>query len=264
MNAKITIDSQDILKYIKLSCQFAEILEGSIGCKIIQKQILARNISVKPEKLQQEADNFRLLRGLSTVKDTYIWLEKHHLSLDEFDSLIYTNTVVQQLIEDMFSEQVDSFFEEHKQDYVRVGIYEVILDDDILARKLFRSLKQGKISFQEVASQYITQLSLRRAGGYRGLMYPHDLQPEIATAVLAATPPQLLQPIITAQGVHLIQVVDIIQPKLDEQLRAQILSELFARWLKQKIDEAEVLIKFELDQEMYNKMYDDLVSQDSH
>ena len=153
MNAKITINCQDILKYLKLSCQFAEIIEGAIGCQIIQNQVLARNISLKLENLQQEADDFRLMRGLSTVNDTYIWLKKHHLSLSEFDNLIYTNAVVQRLIEDMFGEQADSFFKERKLDYVLVEMYEIILDDDILARKLFKSLKQAEVSFQEIASQ---------------------------------------------------------------------------------------------------------------
>ena len=56
-------------------------------------------------------------------------------------------------------------------------------------------------------------------------------------AIFAAKPPQLIKPVITAVGVHLIQVAEIIEPKLDERLHQQILIELFERWLAEKMIE---------------------------
>jgi parvulin-like peptidyl-prolyl isomerase len=46
-----------------------------------------------------------------------------------------------------------------------------------------------------------------------------ELKPEISAAVFAAAPPQVLKPILSAKGLHLILVEEIIQPQLDDKLR---------------------------------------------
>ena len=73
-----------------------------------------------------------------------------------------------------------------------------------------------------------------------------ELKPEISAAVFAATPPQVLKPIVTSSGVHLIFVEEIIQPELDNKLCYQILSDLFERWLKQQIEQFKFFTSLEL------------------
>jgi parvulin-like peptidyl-prolyl isomerase len=70
-----------------------------------------------------------------------------------------------------------------------------------------------------------------------------ELKPEISAAVFAAKPPQILKPIVTSSGVNLILVEEIIQPELNNKLRYQILSDLFAGWLKQQIEQAEIMVE---------------------
>ena len=48
-----------------------------------------------------------------------------------------------------------------------------------------------------------------RCGGYRGILQRKDLKPEISAAVFAATPPQILKPIVTSIGAHLILVDEV-------------------------------------------------------
>lgn len=84
------------------------------------------------------------------------------------------------------------------------------------------------MSFYEVAHQYIQDKELRRKGGYRGIVRRKELKPEISAAVFAAKPPQVLKAIVTSSEVNLILVEEIIQPELDNKLRYQILSDLFA------------------------------------
>ncbi|MBE9168976.1 peptidylprolyl isomerase [Pleurocapsales cyanobacterium LEGE 06147] len=241
MSKEIDLSRQDILNYLKLSCQIPNILEGVITCKIIELKAAEIGITVTTEELQQAADDFRLTHQLFNVEATRSWLQRHHLSLDDFESLIYTNMLSRKLVEHLFGDRVESFFYEHQLDYAGVAMYEVVLDDEDLAMELFCALQEGEISFHEVARQYITQPSLRRSGGYRGIVSRRELKSEISAAVFAATPPQFLKPIITSQGVHLILVEEIIHPQLDEELRKQILSDLFSDWLKQQMAEVQVV-----------------------
>jgi parvulin-like peptidyl-prolyl isomerase len=97
------------------------------------------------------------------------------------------------------------------------------------------------MSFYDVAHKYIQDTELRRKGGYRGIVRRKDLKPEISAAVFATKPPQLLKPIMTSNGAHLILVEEIIQPKLDKKLCYKIILDLFFAWLKQKNNQVEVI-----------------------
>ena len=67
-----------------------------------------------------------------------------------------------------------------------------------------------------------------------------NLKPKISAAVFATKPPQLLKPIITSKGVHLILVEEIVQPELNNVLRLQIMSDLFGAWIKEQVEEVEI------------------------
>lgn len=108
--------------------------------------------------------------------------------------------------------------------------------------ELFYAIAENEMSFPEVARQYIQDTELRRSGGYRGVLHRKDLKSEISATVFAATPPQLLKPIVTSKGAHLILVEELIQPNLDPRLRDKILSDLFSAWLKQQLEEAEIVL----------------------
>ncbi|MBE9181631.1 peptidylprolyl isomerase [Oculatella sp. LEGE 06141] len=241
----ISIDRNEIFKHIQLSCQLPTFIEGAIHCKIIASTAAAQGITVTLAELQQAADSFRLANQLYESNDTWLWLEKHHLNLDDFEELVCTNALSSKLAQHLFGKQVEPFFYEHQLDYVGAAVYEVVLPDEDLAIELFYAVQEGETSFHEVARQYIQEPALRRSAGYRGILRRSDLKPEISAAVFAATPPQILKPIATSKDVHLILVEEIIQPELNDQLHTQILADLFSAWLKQQTEQIEVDIHLE-------------------
>jgi parvulin-like peptidyl-prolyl isomerase len=168
-------------------------------------------------------------------------LQKYYLSLDEFEELVYLNLISSKLAEHLFADKVEPFFIENKLNYVGAYIYEAILNDEDLAIELFYAIHEGEISFYQIVHQYTQEPELRRSGGYKGIRLRKDLKPEISAAVFAANPPQLLKPIVTSKGIHLILVEELVQPKLDDKLRSQILSDLFSQWLKKQIKEVELV-----------------------
>lgn len=52
---------------------------------------------------------------------------------------------------------------------------------------------------------------------------------------------EVLKPIVTSKGVHLILVEEILQPELNDQLRFQIGSELFGEWVINQIESVSVV-----------------------
>lgn len=245
MSQTITITNEDILNQIKLSCKVPEIIEQIVTYKIITSAAEEAGIKVETEELQKAADLFRLMNKLNNADGTWTWLEKHGLSLDDFEEMIFGGVIVGKLSQHLFTDKIEPYFFEHQLDYAGAVIYEVVLDDEDLALELFYAIKEGEMSFYDVAHKYTQDTELRRKGGYLGIVRRHDLKPEVSAAVFAATPPQILKPIVTSKGIHLILVEEIIQPQLDNKLRNQIMADLFDEWIKQQIEPVKVVKNFD-------------------
>ena len=242
MSEVLTFSPKDVFNQVRISCQIPATLERVLTREIVTRTAKEAGITVEPSELQQAADTWRLMNQLHSVDDTWLWLQKHHISLEEFEELISANVLSSKLAQHLFAHQIEPYFLEDRQDYAQVAMYEIVLNDLDMARELSYALIEGEISFFEAAYQYISETELGRKGGYKGVIYRKDLKPKVSAAVFAATPPQILKPIITAEGVHLIRVEELIQPQLDETLRQKILTDLFSNWLKQQVGKFEVKI----------------------
>ncbi|MDJ0734769.1 MAG: peptidylprolyl isomerase [Nostocaceae cyanobacterium] len=246
MSQPMMITKEDILHQVKLSCKIPEIIEEIVTRKVITTAVAEADIKVEIEELQKAADQIRFINQLNSADDTWSWLEKHGLSLDDFEETVYTNLISGKLASHLFADKVEPYFFENQLDYTGAIMYEVVLDDEDLAIELFYAIQEGEMSFYDVAHKYIQDKELSRKCGYLGKVQRKDLKPEISAPVFAAKPPQLLKPIITSKGVHLILVEEIIQPELNNMLRMQIISDLFTGWLKQQVDNVEIMKSLEL------------------
>jgi parvulin-like peptidyl-prolyl isomerase len=247
MSQRLTITDLDIIHSIKLSQQIPSVVEAIATQKIIVEAAQEAGIQVEPEELQHEGDKLRLEKKLVKAKDTWNWLEKHHLSVTDFEELAHKNVLKRKLANHLFAAQVEKFFYEHQLDYDAAVTYEVTFEDKDLALELFYALEEGEITFPEIARLYIQEPEIRRAYGYKGLQHRKDFRPEIAAAIFASSPPGILKPITTPKAVYLIWVEDIIQPQLDEQLCEKIITELFSEWLKKEIEFLDIATHLDVD-----------------
>jgi PPIC-type PPIASE domain len=243
----ITISEQDIQQEIKLSLKIAEIAEQIVNRKIIENTVKELGILLENHELQKAADKLRLTYKLNTSAETWSWLEKHHLTLDDFEEIVYHSLLSSKLAYFLFADKVEQYFYDNKLNYLSVVMYEIVFNDEDVAWEIFYAIKEGEMTFANAAYEYIQEIELRRQGGYRGKLNRKDLKPEISAAVFAAQPPQLLKPIITSKGVHLVFVEEIIQVELDNKLRHQIMMDLFIEWLNQKRQELELVININPD-----------------
>ena len=235
MSQSITITAEDILKQVKLSLKTSELIEAIITHKVIANTAEEVGIKLEAEELQEMADKYRKMYKLLSEEDTWAWMKKNHLSLDDFEEFVYCQGLASKLAVHLFADKIEPYFYEHQLDYAGVVMHEVVLEDEDLAMELFYSIQEGEMSFYDVAHKYIEDKELRRKGGYRGILYRKDLKPEISAAVFAATPPGVLKPIVTSKGVHLILVEEIIERKLDNWLRNKIATDLFNEWVSNSL-----------------------------
>ena len=243
-HTNIKISDRDLIYEAKLAGKIPSLIRGIIRRRIIEAHVKKAGIEPSAAELQQAADKFRMIEHLESAEATNKWLQELHLSVDDFEDLVTQDLLANKLAQHLFADRVEQFFHQNLLDYSAATFYEIMLEDRDLAMELFYSLQEGDLSFADVAQQYIADPEFRRRGGYVGTVGRKQLRPEISAAIFAAKPPQLIKPVITAVGVHLIQVAEIIEPKLDERLHHQILTELFERWLSEKVLEISPQISF--------------------
>ncbi|KST62056.1 peptidylprolyl isomerase [Mastigocoleus testarum] len=241
MPQSITITNEDILRCVKLYCEIPTLNKKIITRKVIENTANEVGVKVDTEELQQAADKFRFMNKLNSAEDTWTWLKKHNLSLEDFEEFIRIDLLSNKLLQHLFLDKIEPYFFEYQLDYVGVVMYEVVLEDEELAIELFYAIKEGEMSFYDIAHQYIQDTELRRKCGYRGIVHRKDMKPEISAAVFAAKSPQFLKPVVTSDGVHLILIEEIIQPQLDETLRQKISSDLFSEWINEESAKFEII-----------------------
>jgi parvulin-like peptidyl-prolyl isomerase len=236
-----SVSPEEVFSQIKLSGQLPAIREAITTREIILETAAEFDIKVSPEEIQEASNQFRKTNNLLRAEETWAWMEIQGIDLKEFEEMIYLELLKNKLAEYLFAEKVESYFAMHQLDFTTAALYEACLEDEDIALELFYSLKEGEITFYEVAQQYIQDQELRRKGGYCGFVTHSQLPPEVSAAVFSASPSQLLKPIITAKGIYLVYVEEVIQTKLDIDLRQKIMFAMFFDWIKQRIKDDEIL-----------------------
>jgi parvulin-like peptidyl-prolyl isomerase len=227
----INITPEELLNEVKLSLQFPTLSEQITTHKLIAQAAAEVGIQPDPEDIQKAANQIRLTHNLLGASETYAWLEKYGLSMDDLEQLARRECLKQQLVEHLFSDKIDPYFIQHQLDYLSAVLYEVIFEDEELAYEQYCALQAGETTFQQIAHHYIQDTEKRRVGGYLGVRRRDELRPEISVIVFAANPPQVLKPIVIENGVHLILVEEVTQAELNPQLELGIQKELFEQWL---------------------------------
>jgi parvulin-like peptidyl-prolyl isomerase len=235
MTEQITISAEAVLQQVKLWGQLGAVKEAIALRHLIQTTAAEIGITVTPEEIQTCADEFRTANNLEQAEETLAWLQQRELGVEDFEAMIHLSVLQSKVAKHLFADQVDAYFAAHQLDYMTVAIYEVVLEDEDVALELFYSLKEGETTFFEVAQQYVQDTELRRRGAYRGILKRADLNAEVSSAVFASAPPQLLKPILAANGIYLVYVDEILQPELSKELRSEIIFALFFEWAKQEI-----------------------------
>ncbi len=241
---KITL--QDSIEEAKISGKFNELIQGFLRRQIIAQQAQQLGIETTAQELQAAADLLRKNQKLDTAAATLQWLKANFLSVDDFEKIVVHKLVTEKLAQHLFGDRVEHFFHQNTLEYGGATIYEVVLDNRELAMEIFYSLQEGDLNFADVAHQYIPDSEHKRRGGYLGTVNRKQLRPEISAAVFAAKPPQLLAPVVTAIGVHLIYVEQINPAKLDDLLRQKILMDMFDGWLDEQVASVASNVSIEL------------------
>lgn len=230
------ISPDELVSFLKKNLQYQEARLGVLQQSIVNRAAAARGIEVDPQEIQAEADRQRRERRLERAADTFAWLSDQQITAEEWEAGIRDRLLTQKLMESLFGNEVESYFAQNRLDFDQVLLYQIIVPYEQLANELFYQIEESEISFFEAAHLYDIDPNRRQYCGYEGKLYRWSLRPEIAAVVFAATPGQIIHPVQTEQGFHLLRVEEFISANLTPETRQEILQRLFREWLNGELN----------------------------
>lgn len=238
-----TFSLQDMLYRLKLSGQL-DFVDKAIESIVIDRAVAADDtILVTDEELQEAADEMRKELDLHSAEDTREWLEEQNMTLDDFEKQIESELLSEKLKEKIAGEsQVEQFFAVNRREYDRADLAHIVVSSEGLAQELLMQLEEESADFGKLASQYSVDEDSKEVGGELGKCPRNTLSPSVESAVFTAKLGDVVGPIKTDMGFHVIKVNRIDLGEIDEDIENAIEETLFREWLEEKLAATDIQV----------------------
>ena len=232
----ISIETEEILDFLKREMLLKDVCQKIVSQKIIAQAAQDRSITVTPEEIQAEANNIRYEQRLEKASDAIAYLTEQMLTTDDWEAGIRTHLMAKKLAGHLFDREVEKFFAQNQLDYEQFVLYQIVVPYEQLAWEIFYRIEEEEISFYEAAHLYDIDERRRNFCGYEGKLYRWSLKPDIAAVVMSKPVGNIIGPIQTDQGYHLLMVAEYIPAQLTSTNRQEIVNRLFEEWLESELN----------------------------
>jgi parvulin-like peptidyl-prolyl isomerase len=230
------IELEEIVNFLKSEMNLKEVCQKILFQKLICQVAQRRGIIVTTEEIEAEADRQRREKRLEKATDTLSWLTDQLISLHDWEVGIRNRILSQKLAQTLFAKEVESFFLQNRLSFEQVLLYQIIVDSEKLAQELYYQIEEREISFYHAAHLYDIDDNRRKNCGYEGKIYRWAIQADIAAIIFTTIPKQLIGPLKTDQGYHLLMVEELIPAELSPERYQEILNNMFQQWLAAELD----------------------------
>ena len=222
----------DVLAYLRRTYKIAALAAAAERDALVLKTCEALNITLSDEEWQAGGDAFRAEHQLLSATETLDWLNHQRITVDDWSQGIRVALLTKKLQEHLFGENVDGHYLSNREQYRRVAVSQILVSELSDALRLVQLLRQGQSSFCALALEYSKGKRSKENGGFVGVRFVAELIPEIAAAIADIEAGQLIGPISTKFGCHIVQVEKWFATELTPDVRDYILETLFQVWLQ--------------------------------
>lgn len=208
---------------------------------LIERAARERGLRISTESLQSAADAFRAERNLHGVDQTHAWLTARGWNASDLERYLELRLLRAQLIDDVASTQrIEQHFAEHRRAYDQARLAHILVAERSVAEELLAQIHDEEADFGELARRFSIDSATVRKGGELGQIERASLSPAVESAVFAANAGDIVGPIQTSRGFHLINVYAVIPGQLDQTVTEAIRKDLFDQWLDGQLQSANV------------------------
>jgi PPIC-type PPIASE domain len=230
---------EQILQYLRHSYKFAEVAVSTEREAFIIETCDRLNIQVSDEEWQAGGDAFRIENKLLDGSKTQNWLAKQRINVEKWSQGIKIQLLTKKLREHLFGKVVDGEYLSNRENFRRVALSQIIVTEPTEAMKIAKSLREGEATFCALALEHSRGKQSHENGGFIGVRFLPELNREIKEAIAQAKESEIVGPIQTRLGYHILRVEKWYQLHLNEKLREQLLESFFQGWLREQMSSAD-------------------------
>jgi len=220
----------EILAYLRHSGKIAEVAAQVEYNTLILKICEKFDITISDEELQAAGNEFRRSHNLLSASATQNWLAQQRITADDWTEGIRVKLLEQKLKEHLFGDSVDSHYLSNRNDYKRVALSQILVSDLAEALKVTYAIRESNASFCALALEHSKGKQSQQNAGFVGIRFLKELMPEIVQAIIEAHVGEVIEPVQTKLGYHILRVEKWFPAELSE-IREQVLESLFQAWL---------------------------------
>lgn len=217
---------EEIIAYLRRSCQIAEIAASAEQDTLILTVCKQLGITVSEDELQAAGDAFRHEHKLLGASATLAWLAHQCITVEDWSNGIRVFLLKRKLKEHLFGEAVDGHYISNRDDYRRVALSQILVCELTEAVAIAQALREENSSFCALALEHSKGKQSKENGGFVGIRFLAELLPKIAQAIVNAKENEVIGPIQTKLGYHIIRVEKWFPTEMKE-VREQVLESLF-------------------------------------
>lgn len=232
----ISVEPDEIINFLKRDIRLKEVGQKILYQRIIERSAHERGVTVTPEEIQAEANRQRYEKRLEKASDTLAWLADQMVTPDEWEAGMRDRLLSQKLAEFLFAKEVEKFFAQNRLNFEQILFYQIIVSDGKLAQELFYQIEEREISFYQAAHIYDIDEKRRQNCGCEGKLFRWNLKPDIAAVIFGAKIGEVLEPLKTDLGYHLLMVEEFIPAELTPQRYQELLDKMFKEWLASELN----------------------------
>ncbi|MFN6501261.1 MAG: peptidylprolyl isomerase [Nostoc sp. DedQUE01] len=222
---------EDVIAYLRYSHKIAEYAVLAEGHAFILNICQQLNLTVTDEELQTAGDAFRLEHKLLGISETLAWLQQQRITVEDWSRGIRLELLTKKLKEHLFGDAIDSHYLSNRQHYERVALSQILVSDLTQAKKVTYAIQESNESFCALALEYSQGKQSKQNGGFVGVRFLSELMPEIVQAISQAKEGEVIGPIHTKLGYHILRIEKRFPAEFSES-REQIFKSLFQTWLQ--------------------------------
>lgn len=240
-----TISAEEFVKLLKIKNLFQDLIREIISDKLTAQISKKQGTSVTPQELQEQADQFRRVRGLHRAKDTQQYLDAAGFTLDEFERYLADSLHKEKMVAQITRDAaVEEFFKLNLPKFESVTLGHILLDSEGKTREVFACLQDDPDGFAVMAREHSLAAATRESGGLIGKVRRGMLPPDIEAKAFGAVAGEILGPFPTKEeGVFEIFKVEAKEPaQLNDMTRAEVRKLLYRQWLAHQLGDYKIAV----------------------
>jgi parvulin-like peptidyl-prolyl isomerase len=225
---------EDVLAYLRRSQAIASIAVFAEREASILNFCKRFNITVSEDECQAAGDSFRLEHKLLGTSETLAWLLQQRITIEDWSEGIRAKLLAKKLKEFLFGDTVDNHYISDRDRYRRVAISQILCRDLPEAFEVARAIREDNRSFCALALEHSIGKQSQINGGFVGDRFLAELMPEVMQAISDAGENEVVGPIQSKLGYHILRVEKWLPTELNETVREKILDSMFQNWLNER------------------------------